>query len=159
MFSPSDQVGQFQAQRIAAPPGRDQLQLIPEAGQLLQEGGREAGIAGELGLARSPGRQGIAGRQGAQAAARHRLEGAQAMGQQPQVMALQGRQQGGLQFRQLARFDHGTAMGLSRKPQECPSSRRQCTRSIRQSGKVWLIKASSWSQTTGKASAIRITEQ
>jgi len=56
--------------------------LIPESGQLVQEGGSETRITGQLGLASSPDRQGIAGRQGALAAASHGLEGAQAMGQQ-----------------------------------------------------------------------------
>lgn len=119
MLGPADQVGQFQGQGVFAPADRDRFQLFPETGQLVQEGGGETRIPGQLRLATGPDRQGIAGRQGPLPAARHGLEGAEAVGEQAEVVALKGRQQGGLQFRQLARFDHDAAVaGLSRKPQE-----------------------------------------
>lgn len=92
----------------------------------------------------------------------HLLEGAQGMGQQAQMVALERRQQGALELVDLcgAQWAGGVqARGVSRNPQEWPDSSRQCTRSTVQSGKVWRISCSSWSQTQGNCSAMRITEQ
>lgn len=86
----------------------------------------------------------------------HLLQGAQGVGQQAQVMALQSWQQRCFELLQLADAERtlpvvrrggirhrAQARGVSLKPQEWPASSRQCTRSTWQSGKVWRISCNS----------------
>ena len=138
-FGPADQVLQVQIQGASAIGRRDGLQLPGERLQLAEEGGAEGWIRGELLVLGRPGPQRGRVRQGTVAPTGRSLEGPQPMGEKAQVVALQGRQQGGLQSGQLTGIDHGVVAGVRRNPQEWPFSSLQCTRSMRQSGKVWRI--------------------
>lgn len=145
---PLSQIGQGEAKGLALLGFGDLLELQAGRAQLLGERVGELGIVSQGGLLQSPVAHQIGFRQGAFLPAGNLLQGAQAVGKKPKMVAFEGRQQRRFEFGQLFGGQHGPGTGLaslrgvSRKPQEWPSSRRQWIRSTWQSGNVWRM---SWS--------------
>lgn len=131
MYRPLTQIGQGEAKGLALLGCGDLLELQAGRAQLFGERLGELGIGGHGGLLQGPAAHQILFRKGAFLPAGDLLHSAQAVGQKPQVVAFEGRQQRRFEFGQFFGGQHGPGPGLaslwgvSRKPQEWPSSRRQ----------------------------------
>jgi len=101
-LGPGHQIAEFEGHRFPSSFLGNHAELIGHGQQLFHEGLTEAGVVGDLGLPCRPEGDGAAIGGGAPVACGDRLQGAQPMGKEPQMVPLKGRQKGALQLRQLA---------------------------------------------------------
>ena len=103
---PGHQIAEIEGQRFPSGFPGDHAELVSHVQQLHHERLSEARIIRDLVLPFGPRRNGRAVGEIARLPCTDRLQGSQPMGEQTQMVPLQGGQQGALQLRQLALREH-----------------------------------------------------
>jgi hypothetical protein len=96
-----DQLAEFQGQGAAGAIAGQVAELLAHQLQLVGEDADKAVVVTDAGLLAGPGLNGGQGRRRSFAPSSDLLQGAQAVGQQPQLMALPAGQRWGFQFGQF----------------------------------------------------------